>query len=583
MRPLRTKGDHSGVYRGAEQDCFMINTSVSRWISALLTLLLTGGYSAMAADTFPVAIRVDAAQTQGNLQPIWRFFGADEPNYAYMQHGKKLLAELGELQPKAVYFRAHNLLSSGDGAPALKWGSTNAYRQDAAGNPVYDWTILDRIFDTYLQRGVRPYVQIGFMPKDLSTKPEPYQHHWTPTAKYDDIYTGWAYPPKDYDKWAELVFQWTRHCIERYGRAEVETWYWEVWNEANIGYWRGTPQEFLKLHDYAIDAVRRALPTAKVGGADTAGSGGKFTRDFFEHCLRGANHATGKTGTPLDFVSFHAKGSPRFVDGHVRMGIANQLRTIDEGFAIVASYPELKNKPIIIGESDPEGCAACQGPQLAYRNGTMYSSYTAASFARKHDLAQKHGVNLQGALTWAFEFEDQPYFAGFRSLATNGIDKPVLNVFRMFSHMTGQRIAAHSDQAIPLDAILKDGVRARPDVGALASLDQNTLCVLLWHYHDDDLPGPAADIDLELTNIPSPTGQARLSHFRIDEDHSNAFTAWKQLGSPQPPTPQQYRQLEQSARLTTLGDPVLLPLETGKARLRFPLPRQAVSLLKLTW
>ena len=95
----------------------------------------------------------------------------------------------------------------------------------------------------------------------------------------------------------------------------------------------------------------------------------------------------------------------------------------------------------MIGESDPEGCAACQGPQLGYRNGTMYSSYTAASFARKYDLAERHGVNLEGALTWAFEFEDQPYFAGFRVLATNGIDLPVLNVFRMFSLMGGRRVA----------------------------------------------------------------------------------------------------------------------------------------------
>src|SRR5206468_6942293 len=271
--------------------------------------------------------------------------------------------------------------------------------------------------------------------------------------------------------------------------GEVDTWYWEVWNEANIGYWRGTPEEFRKLHDYAIDAVRRALPTAKVGGPDTAGSGGRFTRDFIEHCLRGTNYATGKVGTPLDFISFHAKGAPMTTNGHVRMGIANQLRTIDEGFRIVASYPELKKKPVVIGELDPEGCAACQGPALAYRNGTMYSSYTAASFARKHELAGRHGVNLEGALTWAFEFEDQPYFAGFRSLATNGIDKPVLNVFRMFSQMSGQRLAVESDHAVRLDAILKEGVRGPPDVTALASRDKNWLSLLVWHYHDDDVAG----------------------------------------------------------------------------------------------
>lgn len=515
------------------------------------------------------------------MRPVWRMFGADEPNFAYMKDGKKLLAELGQLGPGAIYFRTHNLLTSGDGTPALKWGSTNAYHEDANGNPVYDWTILDRIFDSYLQHGVRPYVQIGFMPKDLSIKPEPYQHHWTPTAKYDEIFTGWAYPSNDYARWGELVYQWARHCIERYGRAEVEQWYWEVWNEANIGYWRGTPEEFRKLHDYAIAGVRRALPTARVGGPDVAGSGGQFMRDFLEHCLRGTNYATGSKGTPLDFISFHAKGAPRFVDGHVQMGIANQLRAIDSGFRLVASYPELKSKRIVIGESDPDGCAACQGPQLGYRNSTMYSSYTAASFAREYELADKHGVNFDAALTWAFEFEAQPYFAGFRVLATNGIDQPVLNVFRMFSRVSGQRVAVESDGAVALDAMLKDGVRAKPDVAALASLDRKRLCVLVWYYHDDDVIGPAAEVKLRLSNLPVRTGHMRLRHFRLDESHSNAFTEWQHMGSPPQPTPAQYARLEKAGQLAELEAPRAVRVKDAGATLRFRLPRQGVSLLVL--
>ena len=536
-----------------------------------------------ATNYFPVTIAIDVAKPLGELKPIWRFFGADEPNYAYMKHGQKLVRELGDLSPKQVFFRAHNLLTSGDGTAALKWGSTGAYREDAEGRPIYDWTIVDRIFDTYLERGVRPYAQIGFMPKELSIKPEPYQHQWTPKARYDEIYTGWAYPPKDYAKWAELVYQWTKHCVERYGRTEVESWYWQVWNEPNIGYWRGTPAEFRKLHDYAIDAVRRALPTARVGGADTAGSGAKFTRDFLEHCLRGTNYATGRVGTPIDFISFHAKGAPITTNGHVRMGLAAQLRTIEDGFRIVASYPELKNKPIVIGESDPEGCAACQGPSLAYRNGTMYSSYTAASFARKHDLAAKHGVNLEGALTWAFEFEDQPYFAGFRSLASNGLDKPVLNVFRMFAKMGGQRLNAQSSGAMRLKDIVRRGVREQPDVAALASLDGKRLSVLVWHYHDDDVAGPEATVELKLTSLPLANGAAKLDHFRIDENHSNAFAAWKRMGSPQAPSTEQYAQLEKAGQLATLGETTPVRIASGEAVLKFPLPRQAVSLLQLTW
>ena len=534
------------------------------------------------SESFRVGIQVDAASTQGELRPIWRYFGADEPNYAYMRYGQKLLAELGALAPNRVYFRAHNLLTSGDGTPALKWGSTGVYNEDAEGKPVYDWTILDRIFDTYRERGVRPYAQIGFMPRALSVNPEPYQHQWTPQAAYDEIYTGWAYPPKDYARWAELVFQWVRHCVERYGRAEVESWYWQVWNEPNIGYWRGTPAEFHRLHDYAIDAVRRALPTARVGGPDVAGSGGKFMRDFLEHCVRGTNYATGQIGTPLDFVSFHAKGSPVTTNGHVRMGIAAHLRTIEEGFRIVAAHPELKDKPVVIGESDPEGCAACQGPALDYRNGTMYSSYTAASFARIHDLAERHAVNLDGVLTWAFEFEGQPYFAGFRSLSSNGIDKPVLNVFRMFSRMTGQRMRVTSDGAVSLETMTRQGVRQQPDVSALASRDGKTFSVMVWHYHDDDVPGPDAAVALELTALPWENDEATLLHLRIDDENSNAFSAWKRMGSPQDPTPEQYKELAAAGWLAALGPDESVRMTQGRARIEFDLPRQAVSLLVLT-
>ena len=533
---------------------------------------------------FPVSIVVDAAKPIGALKPIWRFFGADEPNYAYMKDGKKLLADLGELSPKQVYFRAHNMLTTGDGTPDLKWGSTNAYTEDAQGNPIYDWTITDRIFDTYLERGVRPYVQLGFMPQAMSIHPEPYRHHWTPQAKYSDIYLGWTTPPKDYSKWGELCYQWTRHCVEKYGRAEVETWWWQLWNEPNIGYWRGTQEDFYKLYDYSVEGVRRALPTARIGGPETAGgTGGGSLNKFLDHCLRGTNAVTGKQGTPIDLISFHAKGKPTFVDGHVRMGISNQLKDIDGAFAAVAKYPELKQTPIVIGESDPEGCAACQGPQNGYRNGTMYSSYTAASFARKHDLAAKHAVNLEGALTWAFEFEDQSFFAGFRVLASNGIDHPVLNTFRMFSKMSGQRLNVESDGAIPLDDIVRNGVRKQPDVSALASLDGKKLAVMVWHYHDDDVDGPTAAVTLKIPGLPLASGTASVTHYRIDETHSNAFTLWKALGEPQNPTPAQYADLEAAGKLAIIGPATTIPIGDHVATLNFPLPRQGVSLLVIEW
>lgn len=527
-----------------------------------------------SADGFPVKIAVDAARTTGPVEPVWRFFGADEPNYATMKDGRSLLTSLGALSPGQVYFRAHNLLTTGDGTPALKWGSTNAYTEDANGNPVYDWHIIDRIFDTYLARGVKPYVEIGFMPEALSTHPQPYQHNWRPGS--GDLRTGWAYPPKDYGKWEELVYQWVKHCVERYGHDEVASWYWQTWNEANLPqyYWGGTREEFFKLHEVSIRAVRRALPEARVGGPDMAGANDDFMTAFMDHME--------KTGTPTDFLSFHAKGGPEFVDGpdggHVRMGLATQLKAADHEFRAIAARPAFRDKPIIIGEFDPEGCAACQGPANAYRNGTMYSSYTAASFTRVAELAQRRGVKLEGVLSWAFEYEDQRYFAGFRQLASNGIDMPVLNVFRLFAQMKGQQVAAISDHQTPLDTVMTGGVRGDADVGVTAARDGDALSVLVWHYHDDDVAGPDAEVSLALDHLPAAykTG-AMMTRYRVDTTHANSFAAYQAMGSPLAPDNAQYAALKAAAQLTP-DTPIAL--KNGQAT--FDLPRQGVTLLVIT-
>ena len=536
---------------------------------------------------FEVNIRIDATETLGDVHHIWRFFGADEPNYAYMEHGSKLLNDLGSLRPGRVYFRTHNLLNTGDGTPALNCGSTNVYTEDEQGNPVYDWQIMDSIFDAYLENGVRPYVQIGFMPRALSSRPDPYRHHWNPDLPYGEIFTGWAYPPTDYQEWEELVYQWTLHCVDRYGKEEVEKWYWQTWNEPNIPYWQGTREEFFRLHDHAIQGVLRALPSARVGGPDVAGTdegnyGADFFTDFIDHCIRGVNHASGETGTKLDFVSFHAKGRPEYVEGHVRMGIWHQLTVIDHLFKTIHEYPEIRNLPVVIGESDPEGCAACQGDHLGYRNGTMYASYTAASFVRKLDLALKYDINFHGALTWAFEFENEPYFAGFRALSTNGINKPVFNVFRMFSMMEGRRIAVSSDTEVPLEEIVSRGVREDPDVSAYASMGDGKLTIMAWHYHDDDLPGPPADLSIDLMNLPAEKKEASLDVYLVDSEHSNAYTVWQELGSPQDPDSAQYRQLEESSRLEKVVDQKVLRIRDSRTTIDLALERQGVALLVLS-
>jgi xylan 1,4-beta-xylosidase len=562
-----------------------------KYLILKILVLVSVAYATAQEVGTPVTIQVDLSKkTSKPLTPIWAWFGYDEPNYTYMKDGRKLLSELAALSPTPVFVRAHNLLTTGEGTHALKWGSTNAYTEDAGGKPVYNWKIVDSIFDTYIHRGMKPMAQIGFMPEALSIKPESDSFQTTPTREKVYHYTGWNYPPKSYEKFAELVHQWVKHSVERYGKKEVESWYWELWNEPDISYWKGTTEEYIKLYDYTADAAKRALPTIRIGGPETTNPGsekaGAFLKTFLEHIVTGKNHATGKKGAPLDFITFHAKGQPRVINDTVWMNVGVQLRHIDKGFQIVSSFPTLKDLPIIIGESDPEGCAACPAdiyPNNGYRNGTLYSSYTAASFSRKYDLAQNRGVNLLGAVTWAFEFENQPWFRGFRDLATNGVDKPVLNVFRMFGQMQGNRVPVISNAPHSYMSVRDSSVRGKePDINGIATSGDRSASVMVWNYHDkNDLNVPATPVTVSVKGVPSQS--VLLTHYRIDQEHSNSFTTWKKMGSPQTPSADQIAELEKAGQLQMMGSPQWAKIKDGLVVSQFDLPRQGVSLIKLTW
>ncbi|KAI6791342.1 hypothetical protein KC332_g17661 [Hortaea werneckii] len=203
----------------------------------------------------------------------------------------------------------------------------------------------------------------------------------------------------------------------------MESWYWEPWNEANIGYWNGTEEGFFTLYDYAVESVRRALSGARVRGPEVAGGPeGDWLGKFLNHTVDETNAVTGrKDGSPLDFVSFHAKGAPIYID----------------------------------------------------------------------------------STAWAFEFEDHAYFDGYRVLATKGIDKPILNIFRAFGMLTGRRVASHGSGEIALNTVVNESVVAEPDVGVLAAFNETTdrLAVMVWNYYDDDLPKPDADITLDVTGL----------------------------------------------------------------------------------
>jgi len=548
--------------------------------------------AAQARDSAPtpgkVSIRVDLAKPEGSYKPIYAWFGYDESNYTTMPRGKELLNELHDLSPRPVTIRAHHLLTSGNGVPELKWSSSNVFSLDANGKPVYDFTITDQTFDEFAKAGVRPMVELGFMPKDLAaTVPgiAEYQLHY-PKPTMGGASNN---PPKDYRMWGELVRAYTAHLVERYGRQQVSTWYFEVWNEPDIGYWHGTPEDYFKLYDYAVAGVRAALPGAIVGGPASTGPGNAksqaFLEKFLDHCLHDKSAADGKA-VPLDFISFHPKGRPTIADGHVRMGIANELQAAQAGFRIVAKHQRFARLPIILSEADPEGCAACsikQNPANAYRNGPLYASYTATAMKSLFELQDAAKVNLIAMLSWAFEFEGKDYFEGFRTLATNGIDKPILNFFRMAGMMAGQRVTVTSSGRVALDELVSTGARGTPDVDALATKTEREAAVMVWNYFDDDVPAPDAEVDVVISGIPVGVQRVLLEHYRIDETHSNAYTAWRNMGSPQSPTPEQYARLKAAGQLELLTSPAWLDVHEGKLTIEELLPRQAVSLLRMTW
>jgi xylan 1,4-beta-xylosidase len=544
----------------------------------------------------PVEIEVHTAKPAGPYIPIWNYFGADEPNYLYTPNGRRLLGELAALSSVPVYFRPHNLFTTGNGEGSLKWGSTNVYTERPDGTPIYNFAITDRIFDALVAAHVRPLVEIGFMPEALSTHPTPYRHSFPK----GDIFTGWSYPPTDEAKWSKLVMAYASHLRQRYG-TQTSTWLWEVWNEPDIAYWHGTPAEYDRLYDLTAAAIRQVMPEARIGGPEATGISDHsepFLRQFLEHCAHGTNAATGRAGAPLNFISYHPKGHPTFIEGHVAgvpsdrssslgwvvMSLATQLRAVARGMSVIASYPEWRKTPIILGESDPEGCGACLSPQNGYRNGPLYGVSVVEATMRTYELARKYGLTVQGAVTWAFEFEDQPAFIPLRALATNGIDKPVLNAFRLMGKLGAGKPGAswletESNGALPLDRIIANSVTGAPDINAVATRNGREVDVLVWNYHDADVETPPAGIHLQLDGLHGES--ADVSEFRVDATHSNAYRLWQRMGSPAQPTAAQLAQLAKSDALEQTVPDHTIPLNSGRTGFNLTLSRQGIVLIRL--
>ncbi|WP_432546122.1 GH39 family glycosyl hydrolase [Kineococcus sp. SYSU DK004] len=534
---------------------------------------------------------VDASSDRGPLTRIWESIGYDEINWTYTPTGKQLLRTFAELSPRPFHVRPHYVFCSGTGFGIPHWGNGNVYHEDADGNPHYDFTIVDQTYDAIVGAGHHVLVELAFTPRDLlPPEADELKVVSSPTV-YSNYEAGaWAYPPKDYEKWRGLVAAHAQHCLDRYGAEEVGEWLWELWNEPDIFYWKGTTQQFCDLYTVTAEAVRSVLPDAKVGGPAVTGGGVQFLRDFLTH--------TSENDVPLDFVSFHTKGSaftPWRVYGPTGGPAPEQqnpsahkmLFEIRRMLRVMAEFPQYHDLPAIVDECDagvPAHYSVYDNANFQFQNTEYYPVFQVKLFKKVLDLNDTETATVTQATSWSFYFEGERYFEGTRAFLTaGGVEKPLLNAYRMMARLGGRRLEATSDAASdPAELDAGDGRSMGEEVDVLASSDAaGRVTVLVWRhtddqYHADERPTP---VSVRVDGLAA--ADLSLRHFRIDAEHSNSHTAWVAQGSPQDPTPEQLAAVKARQGLEELEPARDVTAEDGTLELSLELPLPSVSMLVL--
>ena len=556
-----------------------------------------GAAPGAAGHIADATVRVDAGAALGPVRRIWTSFGYDEINWTSMPTGKRHLKTIRAFAEQPYFVRSHYIFNSGIGWSLPHWGAGNVYHEDAAGQPFYDFSIADQVYDAVVHAGHRPLVELAFTPRALvpdgAEKTFPFEPSPTQWSPYEAGL--WAMPPKDYAKWGGLVRALVEHCVVRYGAAHVRGWLWELWNEPDIAYWRGTPEQFYALYDITAAAVKAALPDAAVGGPTTTGDlgpgrrGHELLRGFLAHCAR--------SGAPLDFVSFHTKGG-RFTPWRVYGPLGGpaptpespsslkMLREVRAALDAVAAHPKFRDLPCIVDECDasvPAHWGVYDNANFAYRNTEYFPVFQCKLMKKLLDLDARGGARVHQATTWSFYFEGERFFEGTRSLFTaQEIQKPVLNAYRMLSRLGTTRLAVESSGAWPLDR-LDDGAAGMPEeIDAIATTGGDGVSVLVWRHADDQYAADsrATAVTLKLEHLPF-RGEARLSHWRIDAAHSNSHTVWRALGGPQDPSERELAAIRERQELERLEPDRSLTVRDGAASVQIALPLPSVSLLEI--
>ncbi len=395
------------------------------------------------------------------------------------------------------------------------------YNQDKFGAPRWNFSYVDQICDGLLAQGVRPFVELSFMPNQLASGP-PADFFW---------YKLNPSPPKDYARWGEMIDAFVRHLLARYGAPEVEQWYFEVWNEPNLPFWTGKPAEetYYRLYDLTARTIRKADPKLRVGGPATAQTA--WVDRFIEHCL--------KSGVPFDFVSTHIYGneSPRDVfgiDGPVDIEemVPRALAKVHDEVAR-SGAPQT---PVIVSEfnaaylnrTDIED-SAFMGPWLANTIRACDGMTSLMSYWTFSDVFEEQGV------------AKQPFYGGFGLMAERGIPKAAFRAFELLHGLGNRRIENNSNYVL---------VTKAPD---------GTIVLAVWNYAEPGQAGNAKTVQLRLKDGRNPRYRIQV----VGPGDGSALEEWIRLGQPDSPTREQISRLIASSQIAHpairhLSDPIRL-------------------------
>jgi xylan 1,4-beta-xylosidase len=461
-------------------------------------------------------VTIDARAATTPLPHFWeKMFGSGHAKLAMRADYRADMSTV-----KAVtdfrYVRFHGILDD----------ENQVYSEDAHGNPVYNFSYVDHIYDGLLAEGVRPYVEISFMPKALAKRLD-YQAFW---------YRPIASPPASYAKWDALITAFAQHLVNRYGIDEVSKWYFEVWNEPNLDFWTGSPkqQTYFELYDHTARALKAANPRIRVGGPATAQAA--WVGDMIAHATQ--NHV------PLDFVSSHAYGNDSSQD------IFHDNRPVAPQQMVSAAVDKVHKE--ILASARPRIPLIWSEFNASYMTqqdieDSIYMGPWLADTIRQCDGK----VQMMSYWTFSDVFEEQgvvktPFYGGYGLIAEDDIPKPAFNAFAMLHHLGDKRIAEPENNLL---------VTRRED---------GSLAIAAWNLVEPGATGPAKTIMLDLKNVPP---NPRVTIERSDTQHGDTLAAWKRMGSPEYPTVAQIAALKKASQL---GPPEVRTLEGNHLTLQIP-------------